>query len=125
MEIKILDLIQSIRTPVGDMLMCFITKLGNAGIIWILLAVILLMIPKTRKSGIILAVALCVDLVLCNGILKNLFVRIRPCDVNTSIQLLIPRPMIILSHRVIQPPLLQQWQRFIWRARKKYGRQYW
>ncbi|MEE1242887.1 phosphatase PAP2 family protein [Frisingicoccus sp.] len=92
MEIKILDLIQSIRTPVGDMLMCFITKLGNAGIIWILLAVILLMIPKTRKSGIILAVALCVDLVLCNGILKNLFVRIRPCDVNTSIQLLIPRP---------------------------------
>lgn len=36
--------------------------------------------------------ALCVDLVLCNGILKNLFGRIRPCDVNTQIQLLIARP---------------------------------
>lgn len=32
------------------------------------------------------------DILLCNGILKNLFCRIRPCDVNTSIQLLIARP---------------------------------
>lgn len=91
-EICILDWIQSIRTPAGDMIMLFITRLGDAGAVWILLAVTLLIIPKTRKSGAILAVTLCVDIVLCNGILKNLFGRIRPCDVNTSIQLLIPRP---------------------------------
>ena len=60
--------------------------------VWILLAVILLVIPKTRKSGIVLMTALCVDLVLCNGILKNLFARIRPCDINTQVQLLIARP---------------------------------
>ena len=72
--------------------MCFITRLGDAGMVWILLAVILLVIPKTRKSGIILMVALCVDFVLCNGILKNLFARIRPCNINTQVQLLIARP---------------------------------
>ena len=32
-EIKILDLIQTIRTPLGDTAMCFITRLGDAGAI--------------------------------------------------------------------------------------------
>lgn len=91
-ETGILDWIQNIRTPLGDVLMPFISRLGDAGTIWILLAVILLLIPKTRKSGAILAAALCVDIVLCNGILKHLFRRIRPCDINTSVQLLITRP---------------------------------
>ncbi len=90
-EIKILDFIQNMRTPVCDRIMCFITSLGNAGVIWILLAVILLLIPKTRKSGIILAVSLIFDVVLCNGILKNLFARVRPYDINDSVQLLIPK----------------------------------
>lgn len=91
-EIWILDWIQSTRTPAGDMIMVFITRLGDAGAVWILLAAALLIIPKTRKSGAVLAVALCVDVALCNGILKNLFGRVRPCDVNTSIQLMVPRP---------------------------------
>lgn len=77
---------------IGAALMCFITQLGDAGMIWIVLAVILLLIPKTRKTGIVIMAALCIDLVLCNGILKNLFARMRPCDVNTQIQLLIARP---------------------------------
>ncbi len=92
MELKILDWLQTIHTPIVDMLMCFITKLGNAGIIWIVLAAILLIIPKTRKSGIIVAAALIIDALLCNVILKNIFHRIRPFDVNTSVQLLIAKP---------------------------------
>lgn len=91
-ELDILNWIQSIRTPFGDTVMPLISKLGNAGLIWILLAAVLLFFPKTRKSGIVLAAALCMDVILCNGILKNVFGRIRPCDVNTSIQLLVPRP---------------------------------
>ena len=50
-ELKILDLIQILHTPFLDRLMCFVTKLGNAGAIWILAAAILLLIPKTRKTG--------------------------------------------------------------------------
>ena len=57
MELKILDWLQTIRTPIGDALMCFITSLGNVGVIWIVLAVVLIAIPKTRKSGIIVAAA--------------------------------------------------------------------
>ncbi len=91
-ELKILDWLQTIRTPAVDALMCFITNLGNAGIIWIVLAAILLAIPKTRKSGIIVAAALIIDAVLCNVILKNVFHRIRPFDVNTAVQLLIEKP---------------------------------
>lgn len=91
-EFKILNLIQGIRTPVGDTVMCLITKLGDAGIIWIVLAVILLLIPKTRKTGMVMVAALCIDLVLCNGILKPLVGRIRPCDINTQVSLLIARP---------------------------------
>lgn len=91
-EIAILDWIQEIRTPVGDQIMPLITRLGDAGAVWILLAVILLLLPKTRRSGVILIAALCVDLVLCNGILKNLFERTRPFYVNTAVSLLIPKP---------------------------------
>lgn len=82
MEFQILDWIQSIRTPLGDIVIPWISTLGNAGMIWIVLAAILLLIPKTRKSGVILALALCVDVLMCNVILKNVFARIRPCDVN-------------------------------------------
>lgn len=65
MEFKILDMIQEIRTPILDSLMRMITKLGDAGAIWIILAVILLLIPKTRKTGAIVVAALAVDIVLC------------------------------------------------------------
>lgn len=91
-ELKILDLIQRIRTPLGDHIMYMITKLGNAGAVWILLAAMLLLISKTRKSGVMLILTLTVDFVLCNGILKPCIARIRPCDVNTAVSLLIARP---------------------------------
>lgn len=92
MEIQILNMIQNLRTPLGDTIVPLITRLGDAGIIWIILTLILLLIPKTRKTGIIMTAALLVDLVLCNLLLKNLVARTRPFDVNTAVQLLIARP---------------------------------
>ena len=92
MEIEILNLIQYLRTPFLDDAMRFVTRLGNFAIAWIILALVLILIPKTRKIGLVVMVALILDSVLCNVILKNIFVRPRPCDVNTAINLLIPRP---------------------------------
>ena len=92
MELQILDALQTIHTPVLDAMMCGITRLGDVGIIWILLCIVLLVLPKTRKSGVILMAALLVDLVICNGILKPLVHRIRPFDVRTGIELLVKRP---------------------------------
>ena len=91
-ELRILDFIQSLRTPFGDAVMPLVSKLGNTGMIWIILALVLLIIPRTRKYGIVVAAALIADVILCDGILKHLFRRIRPCDINTAVQLLIPRP---------------------------------
>ena len=69
-EFQILDKLQTIHTPLLDRFMVAITKLGDAGIVWIILTVILLLIPKTRKSGVYMAVALIADLIICNVILK-------------------------------------------------------
>ena len=91
-EFDILDLIQKLHTPIGDRVMCAITKLGNAGAIWIVLTLILLLIPKTRRCGATLVAALLINTVLCNGIIKPCVARPRPCDVNTAIQFLVPRP---------------------------------
>jgi putative undecaprenyl-diphosphatase len=92
-EIQILDWMQNIRTPFGDIIVPLISGLGNAGIIWIALTLVLLVIPKTRRSGLIMALALIADLILCNGILKNLVARTRPYDVNTAVNLLIEKPV--------------------------------
>lgn len=75
-----------------DEAMRFVTSLGNFSIAWVMLALVLILIPKTRKIGFVVMAAVILDSVLCNVILKNIFVRPRPCDVNTAINLLIPRP---------------------------------
>ena len=41
-EFQILDKLQTIHTPLLDRFMVAITKLGDAGIVWIILTVILL-----------------------------------------------------------------------------------
>ena len=92
MEIHILDMIQNLRTPIGDVVVPLITRLGDAGIIWIILTVLLLIIPKTRKTGVIMMTALLVDVLLCNVFIKNLVARTRPFDVNTTVQLLVAKP---------------------------------
>ena len=92
MEIQILNWLQGLHTPILDKLMCRITHLGDAGIIWIILTIVMILIPKTRKSGVILAFALVVDVILCNAILKNLVARVRPYDVNTTVHVLVAKP---------------------------------
>ena len=71
--------------------MVFITRLGDVGIIWIVLSIVLLLIPKTRKSGAVMVAALVVDVLLCNIVLKNLVARTRPYDVNTGVHLLVAK----------------------------------
>ena len=90
-ELNILDWFQTLHTPVMDKLMTSVTKLGDAGIFWIILTLIFLIIPKMRKTGVTMAAALIVDLLLCNVLLKNLVARTRPYDVNTTVELLVAK----------------------------------
>ena len=80
-DLPILDWIAShIHCPALDWLMPKITLLGDAGIFWIICALILMVIPKTRKAGFSMGLALLMGLVLCNLTLKPLVGRIRPYD---------------------------------------------
>ena len=80
-DLPILDWIAShIHCPALDWLMPKITLLGDAGIFWIVCALILMLIPKTRKAGFSMGLALLMGLVLCNLTLKPLVGRIRPYD---------------------------------------------
>lgn len=89
-EIKILDFIQDVfKCSFMDSFMQFVTKLGDRGIFWIILAVVFIIFNKTRKTGISMGIALIIGLIVVNLILKNTFARVRPYDVNSAIQLLI------------------------------------
>ncbi|MBN2794249.1 MAG: phosphatase PAP2 family protein [Clostridia bacterium] len=90
-ELKILDLIQNIRFPLLDDFMVFVTKLGDAGWLWIILTGILLVFKKTRKIGLMCALALIIGAVVTNVTLKPLIARVRPYTYN-QIPILIEPP---------------------------------
>ncbi|MGB5824324.1 MAG: phosphatase PAP2 family protein [Proteocatella sp.] len=93
-EFGVLNLIQAnLTNPILDKIMIMFTYLGTMGFIWILMALMLLMSTKYRKNGVAMAASLLVCLLIGNVILKPLIGRIRPCDVNTAVQLLISRPL--------------------------------
>ncbi len=58
-----------------------ITHLGDGGILWIALLLVLLIIPKTRKAGILGATALIITFLITNVCLKPLVARTRPYEV--------------------------------------------
>ncbi len=91
-EFAILDFLQTLRTPLLDGLMVFVSSLGDAGFLWIALAAVLLVRRKWRRAGAILAAALVIDLLVCNVAVKPLVARLRPCDINTAMEYLIERP---------------------------------
>ena len=79
---NLLLLIQEhVRNPWLTPIMKFITSLGNKGIIWIIIGVILLFPKKTRRAGILSLLALLSAHLLCNCLLKDYVARVRPFDV--------------------------------------------
>lgn len=68
-----------VRNSFLDVIVPFYTNLGDDGIIWIAVGLIMLIPKKTRKCGIMVLAALLVMLVVNNIILKNLIARPRPC----------------------------------------------
>lgn len=97
-DLPILDWIaEHLHCAVFNQLMPLITALGNGGILWIILAVVCMIIPKYRKAGFSMAIALIMGLLICNVSLKPLVARIRPYDFQLqnfgkSIPLLIAAP---------------------------------
>jgi len=68
-----------------------ITKLGNVGWFWIFLTVILLLIPKQRRTGAMCAASLVGSVVVNNLFLKNVVARTRPYEVVEGLTRLIEK----------------------------------
>ncbi len=91
-EFKILDALQDIQSPILTKVMAFVTMLGEAGWFWIVLGIVLLCTKKYRKCGVAVLLALILDLILANIILKPLVARPRPCWIREDIELLVRVP---------------------------------
>ena len=92
-ELTVLDWIAAhCHTLWLDSIVPFITSLGNKGILWIVLALVLLVLPSQRSTGSQVALALLFSVLLCNLILKNAVGRIRPFELAGITELLVALP---------------------------------
>lgn len=92
MEIQILHMIQGWHTDWLDTLMIMLSAIGESGICWIVLSIVLALIPRTRSCGLTMMAAMAMTFLLGNVFLKNVIARPRPCAVDTSVTLLVPFP---------------------------------
>ena len=92
MDGEILLFIQDhIRQEWMDWFWKAVTHLGDGGVFWILLGIILLFSKKTRPAGVAALLALLVGALITNVCLKNFVARIRPYEVVEGLRLMIER----------------------------------
>ncbi len=83
----------NLRSPIMDKLMLLFTSLGNLGVIWIMIALLLIINKRYRKVGFMALSALMLSTILGEGILKHLARRVRPSANIPAIDLLIKGPL--------------------------------
>ena len=75
-------LMEQFSHPVLDEMMQFVSSLGNKGMIWIGIGILLLLLgvknKKRRNGGLLVLLSLAVNFLACNVILKPLVDRTRP-----------------------------------------------
>ena len=91
-EFSFLYFLQELHNPVLDKVMLFITSLGNEGLLWIGIAVVMLFFKKYRKCAISVGVSLLLMELVGNVILKDLIARSRPCWIDPTVELLLKAP---------------------------------
>ena len=91
-EFEWLYALQDIHNPALDKVMVFVSVLGNAGIFWIAVGLLLLITKRYRRGGAQMLVAMAVTFVIGNLILKNLVARERPCWIDREVLLLMASP---------------------------------
>lgn len=84
--------LQQIHNPVLDKIMVFLSLIGEAGIVWIVLAIVFLIMKKTRRCGAQMVVAMLLTFIIGNLILKNAIGRERPCWIEPTVALLVKNP---------------------------------
>ena len=88
----LLFLQESVRNPILDRVMQFVTSLGDAGFLAIIVCIVLLCIRKYRRAGAAASLSLILDFIVVNLVLKNLVARTRPYDMLEELLLITKRP---------------------------------
>ena len=91
-ELQILHAIQTLHNPLLDGIMVLVSSLGNMGMVWVAISLLLLFRKKTRECGVMMLFSMLLCLILGNGVLKNAIGRSRPCWIDSSVRLLIDMP---------------------------------
>ncbi len=79
----------NIRTPALTFIMRLFSRIGDAGIGWIVLGVLLLIFARTRRRGAVMLGALATEYVLCDLVIKKIVLRPRPYLVISQLELLV------------------------------------
>ena len=77
---------ENVHSAFLTMFFRIVTLLGEGGIFWIAVAVILLFFKKTRRIGICIGASLLIGVIVGNGIIKNVVARPRPYDAIEGIE---------------------------------------
>ncbi len=77
-DLSVFEWVQSIQSAFLSALMVIITTLGDEGIIFIAMGLVLLLTKKYRKIGFTVLVSLVVMLIINNLVLKEILERVRP-----------------------------------------------
>jgi len=84
-ELDFLHWLQGLRSPLFSALMTAYTSLGDHGLVWIGVTILLLLCPKTRRAGIAGVLALALGALVTNLALKPLIERLRPFIADPSL----------------------------------------
>ena len=91
MELSLLYAIP--RTPALDSIFLAITKTaGSYGQLWVIIAVLMLLFKKTRRTGAAVLIAYIGVFLIGQIGLKHLVSRLRPCQIDQAFELLVDRP---------------------------------
>lgn len=92
-DLEILNIIQKyFKSIFMDNFMVFITTLGNRGLIWLIITLLLMIKKEYRKIGLYSLLALFFVTTLNEGVLKNIIGRVRPFEGVDGLELLIKKP---------------------------------
>ena len=92
-DFAVLDWIQNnLRCGFLDFLMPKITMIGEKGILYVVLCLIMVCFKRCRKAGITILGGMTAGLLIVNMLIKNAVARMRPFQINAAIELLVKAP---------------------------------
>lgn len=89
---SILNFLVSIRTEFFNDFFAFFSYIGNGGLVWIAVGLILLIFRRTRKAGFVLLLSIGITALINNFVLKIIFNRARPFIADEALITIISKP---------------------------------